>query len=57
MVIAEPLIVSVGCKWIQGVLEIAPEGLNTRNLDFGDGECDNAASITIGNYTLNFFMW
>lgn len=58
MVIAEPLIVSVGCKWVkQGVLEITPEGLNTRTLDYGDGECDNEASISIGNFSLNFFMW
>jgi hypothetical protein len=45
------------CKWIQkGVLEITPEGLKTRIIDFGNGTCDNEAVFSIDNKTLRFLM-
>lgn len=50
--ILEALIVKLDCRWItQGVLEIAPEGLKTRTIDYGDGNCDNNATVEIGNRT------
>ncbi|GAB4283939.1 MAG: hypothetical protein Kow0068_08920 [Marinilabiliales bacterium] len=50
--IKEPLIVKLDCRWItKGVLEIAPDGLKTRTIDYGDGNCDNDATVEIGNRT------
>jgi len=50
--ITSPLRVEVGCPWIvSGVQEIAPQGLQTRVIDFGNGSCDQQVSITVGNFT------
>ena len=43
------------CKWIkQGVLEIQPENLYTRIVDFGNGSCDAEAMVEINEnvYTI-----
>lgn len=40
----------VSCRYVsQGVVEIEPEGLDKRILDYGDGTCDTEATLTIGN--------
>lgn len=40
--------VELDCRWIvSGTMEIRPEGLSIRTLDFGDGECDNIATVLI----------
>ena len=58
MNIVDPLIFSIDCKWIKkGVLDIIPEGLATRTLDYGDGECDSQATLSIGKWTFPFYMW
>lgn len=58
MDIIDPLIFSIDCKWIkQGVLDITPEGVETRSLDYGDGECDNEATISVGDWSHTFYMW
>ena len=50
--IKEALIIEVGCPNItQGVLDITPEELKTRSVDYGDGNCDDDAIVTIGNKT------
>ena len=50
--IAEPLVKEMDCFWmVSGILEVTPEGLTTRELDFGDGTCDNNATLTIGAFT------
>ncbi len=50
--IAEPLVKEMDCIWmVSGILEVTPEGLTTRELDFGDGSCDNDATLTIGEFT------
>ncbi len=55
--ITEALIVKIGCRWItKGVLEIVPEDLKTRTVDYGDGNCDNEATVTIGNKTYNIIL-
>ncbi|MFH2096716.1 MAG: hypothetical protein ABIJ16_13490 [Bacteroidota bacterium] len=55
--ITSALIVKVGCRWItQGVLEIAPEDLKVRKLNYGDGNCDNEATVEIGNKTYNIML-
>ena len=42
----------IGCRWfVSGSIEIVPHTLNTRLLDFGDGVCDNQATVTINGNT------
>jgi len=48
--IKEALIIKAGCPNItKGVLDITPEELKTRSVDYGDGSCDDDAVVTIGN--------
>jgi len=55
--ITTALKVAVSCRWIEsGILEITPQGLSTRTVDYGSGSCDNQATITINGYTFNFTM-
>lgn len=46
------------CSWIaeitKGVVEIQPEDLKLRTIDFGDGTCDNEGTVTVGNKTKTF---
>lgn len=40
------------CRWFtRGIIEMIPEDLSTRRLDFGDGTCDNKAIVTVKNKT------
>ncbi len=58
MEIVDPLIFSVYCKWMKhGILDITSEGVATRTLDYGDGECDSEATISVGNWSYTFNMW
>ena len=57
-IITDPLIVSLNCHWIkQGVIELSPEGLNVRTLNYGDGECDNQATLSINGNTYDITLW
>ncbi len=48
MNIQEPLHVHAGCPFItQGVVAVTPENQPTRTLDYGDGSCDNTATVTV----------
>ncbi|MBL4625557.1 MAG: hypothetical protein JKY42_10530 [Flavobacteriales bacterium] len=40
----------------EGVIEVQPEDLKLRTVDFGDGICDNEATATIGNNSYTFEM-
>ncbi len=45
---ANPLNVCVGCRWIrEGILTIKIEDLQDIKLNYGEGVCDNAATVTI----------
>lgn len=47
-VITKPLEVKLACRFIvSGTMEINRDGKPTRILDFGDGECDNLATVTV----------
>lgn len=47
----------IGCYWlVSGTLEIRPEDLNTVTVDFGDGTCDDVATVEIGNNTYTIHM-
>ena len=53
--ISSPLIKRMSCRWLtEGVISLEPDDLKTRTVDFGNGTCDNKASVTIGNdeYTI-----
>lgn len=55
--IVEPLRVQIGCRWVTaGVLDLTPNNLDTRSVDYGDGNCDNAATVTVNGNTYNFTM-
>ena len=45
--ITEPIRIFMGCRWIiSGVKEIQVEGESLVILDYGDGTCDNKATVT-----------
>lgn len=40
------------CRWItSGTISITPSGRQTRIIDFGSGNCDDQATVSIGNYS------
>lgn len=47
--ITSPLLVAMNCKWIEeGTVAITPQGAtNARTLDYGNGTCDDQATITV----------
>jgi len=50
--ITSPLIVALNCPWIkQGVIQLTPQGKAVRSLNYGNGNCDNQAVLTVGNKT------
>lgn len=52
MVILEALRKELDCHWVvSGVVEVSPEGEDSRTIDYGDGECDNEATLTVGDFT------
>lgn len=52
MTVTSPLRVAVLCRWIkQGTVEIQPDGLYLRTVDFGSGDCDATATVEINNHT------
>jgi hypothetical protein len=55
--ITTPVVRDLGCTWItKGVVVISPEGKADRTVDFGDGTCNNKATITIEGNTFEFTM-
>lgn len=55
--IIAPLIKALACKWIQeGTVEISPSGKPTRILDFGNGTCDNQATVTVNSVVHNITL-
>jgi hypothetical protein len=55
--VTTPLIKKASCKWIQqGVVNITPDGLKTRTVDFGNGNCDNTGTFTVNGNTFTFTM-
>jgi hypothetical protein len=56
--ITSPLLVNLSCNSMffvitQGVFELTPTGKATRKLDYGDGTCDDKATITVNGQTFN----
>lgn len=56
--ITEPLRIQIGCRWVtKGKLDLTPQNLATRTVDYGDGTCDNAASVEVNGNTYHFTMY
>lgn len=55
--ITEPIVRDLGCTWItKGKVEITPSTGSMRTIDFGDGTCDNKATILIDGNKFEFSM-
>lgn len=55
--ITNPLRVELDCRWIvSGTVNIQPENLPLRTLDFGDGECDNIATVLIDGIIYTIYL-
>jgi hypothetical protein len=59
--ITSPLVrkLEPGCRshFISGTVEVTPGNLPTRILDFGNGECDNIATVTVNGHTYTIQLW
>ncbi len=52
MSITTPLIYKRGCFYpVSGTISIETDGEETKTIDYGDGECDNLITVTIGDVT------
>ncbi|NPA36596.1 MAG: hypothetical protein GXO47_07080 [Chlorobi bacterium] len=52
LTITEPLIYKNGCFYpVSGIVTIETEGAETKTIDYGDGECDNLITVTVGDVT------
>jgi hypothetical protein len=55
--ITSALVVALNCKWIeQGTIEFKPAGKLTRTIDFGNGDCDNKATVTISGVSFDISL-
>jgi hypothetical protein len=53
--IKNSLVKKSNCRWISsGVLELTPQGLETRIIDFGNNSCDDKAKYTLNGNTIGF---
>lgn len=52
-----PVIKRATCTWIEkGRIDLTPQGLATRTVDYGSGSCDNQATLTINGNTFSFTL-
>jgi len=55
--ILEALHIKLNCRWItEGIFSLTPENKEPRTLDYGDGTCDNDATVTIKDKTYNITL-
>jgi hypothetical protein len=55
--ITERLVRALNCKWItDGTIEITPDNADTRTINFGDGNCDAAVTLSLRNWSTNFVL-
>ncbi len=55
--ITKPLHKAMSCRWIDsGTIEITPEGRVTRTVDFGNGNCDDQATVSVKKRTRNITL-
>ena len=52
--VTTPLISTMKCNnFVKGVVELTPAGEPKRTLNYGEGDCDNKASLTVSGITFN----
>jgi len=55
--ITSPLIVALNCKWIEsGKIDFKPNDSLTRTIDFGNGDCDNKATVDVAGLSFNILL-
>lgn len=55
--ITKPLHRALSCRWIDsGTIEITPEERATRTVDFGNGNCDDQATVSVRRKTRNITL-
>jgi hypothetical protein len=56
MSITKAITVDFSCKYhiTSGTIEITPTGKQTRVIDYGNGSCDDDATLTVGRKTISF---
>ncbi len=55
--ITSPLIFALNCRWVEeGIIEFKPDGKLTRTIDYGNGNCDNKATVTIAGISFNILL-
>ena len=55
--VVNPLRIELACRFIvSGTVNIQPEGKALRVLDFGDGTCDNIATVTVNGNTYTIYL-
>jgi hypothetical protein len=55
--ITDKLVVELDCPHVvSGILEISPDGRPTRILDYGNGDCDNSATVAINDRTFQVIL-
>jgi len=63
--ITSPIIVKLSCWFespskpglVQGTLQITPDGKPVRTIDYGSGDCDNTATITVNGNSHPYTLW
>lgn len=55
---SSPLKFKLFCpRIVSGVLNLTPAGMDTRSIDYGDGDCDLKATVTIDNVDYQIILW
>jgi hypothetical protein len=55
--ITTALRVELACRFIvSGTIELRPEGRPVRTLDYGNGDCDNIATVTVNGETFTIYL-
>ncbi len=55
--IINPLRIELACRFIvSGTIEMRPEGRPARILDYGNGECDNVATVIVNGVTYTIYL-
>ncbi len=56
--VSKPLVYSLVChQFVKGSVSYVSSGGNNWSVDFGDGECDNVATLIKGNQTKTLNLW
>jgi hypothetical protein len=51
------LVKKASCKWFSsGSVKVTPQGDVSRTIDYGDGTCDNKATLTTGDTTIDILL-